>query len=406
MAKIDKFLEFLAEKRGSDLHIKTKTPPLVRIDGELQRMKLPPMEAEQVRAFALEIMPERNRKEWEATNDTDFCYEVPALARFRTNVYRDLHGPGISMRLIPFQLMTVDDLGLPQPIRDLALMPKGIVLCTGPTGCGKTTTLAALVHQANMLRRDHIITIEDPIEYVHENIGCIVTHREVGTHTESFRRALRSALRENPDIILVGEMRDLETTALAIHCAETGHLVFGTVHATTASSTVDRIIDQFPPDQQEQIRVMLANTLKCVITQTLCRRKGPGRVAAFEILYVHSAVANLIREKKSYQLPSVIQTGKRYGMCTMNESLMDLVYKDVVALEEAYSHAIDKQDMNERVNKWLLAKVQDGTLTPVDAVRQSYFRPDMLDKLRQAGYGRVVQRIDLSEFDQPQPVAE
>jgi len=369
-------------------------------------MKLPPMEAEQVRALALEIMPERNRKEWEATNDTDFCYEVPALARFRTNVYRDLRGPGISMRLIPFQLMTVDDLELSQPIRDLALMPKGIVLCTGPTGCGKTTTLAALVHQANMLRRDHIITIEDPIEYVHENIGCIVTHREVGTHTESFRRALRSALRENPDIILVGEMRDLETTALAIHCAETGHLVFGTVHATTASSTVDRIIDQFPPDQQEQIRVMLANTLKCVITQTLCRRKGPGRVAAFEILYVHSAVANLIREKKSYQLPSVIQTGKRYGMCTMNESLMDLVYKDVVALEEAYSHAIDKQDMNERVNKWLLAKVQDGTLTPVDAVRQSYFRPDMLDKLRQAGYGRVVQRIDLSEFDQPQPVAE
>ncbi len=406
MAKIDKLLSFLAEKKGSDLHVKTGIPPLVRIDGELHRLKMPPMNAEQVREFALEVCPERNRIEWEAMCDTDFTYEIAHLGRFRTNLYQDLRGPGISMRLIPFELMNVDELGLPKEIQNLAFLSKGIVLCTGPTGCGKTTTLAAILDLVNRERRDHIVTIEDPVEYVHENIGCIVTQRQVGVHCVSFQRALREAVREDPDIILVGELRDLETTALAIQCAETGHLVFATVHTTTASSTVDRIIDQFPPDQQEQIRVMLANTLKCVITQSLCRRKTGGRVAAFEILYVHSAVANLIRENKSYQLISVIQTGKKYGMCTMNDSVMRLVYDDVISLEEAYSHSIDKQDMNERVNRYLLEQVRESALTPVEAVRQSYFRPNMLEKLRQAGYSKVVRDMDMSEFEQPQAVAE
>lgn len=400
MAELDKLLYFLSEKKGSDLHIKTDSAPLLRIDGELHKMNAPPFSAAQVEALAREVMPERNAKEWEETNDTDFCYEIKGLARFRTNIYRDLLGPGICMRLIPYDLMTVDDLGLSDLIRNLALMPKGIVLCTGPTGCGKTTTLAALLQYANARRKDHIVTIEDPVEYVHRPDGCIISHREVGRHTVSFRSALRAALREDPDIILVGELRDLETTALAIECAETGHLVFATVHTSTAPSTVDRIVDQFPPDRQEQIRVMLAATLKCVITQMLCKRIGGGRVAAFEILYVYSAVANLIREKKSYQLPSVIQTGKKYGMCTMNESLMELVYQGTIELDEAFANAVDKQDMNTRVNDYLVAHVEDKTITPIEAVERSYFRPALLEKLRQAGYGRIVQKINLADFEE------
>jgi len=401
MAQIDKFLRFLVKNRGSDLHLATGAPPLLRIDGQLQKMKLPPLSAEQVKNLIYEILPERNRKEYEAVYDTDFCYEIPQIARFRTNAYRDLNGPALAMRLIPFDIMTVEDLGLPQQVIDLCMLPKGIVLCTGPTGCGKSTTLAAMIHEANRRRSDHIITIEDPVEFTHSNINCVISHREVGTHCTSFKRALREAFREDPDILLVGEMRDLETTALAIECAETGHLVFSTVHTTTAPSTVDRVIDQFPPDQQEQIRVMLADTLKCVIAQTLCRRKGKGRVAAFEILFVHSGVANLIREKKTFQLPSIIQTGKKYGMCTMNESLMSLVEEDIITLEEAYSKSVDKQDMNERVNRYLLGLVQNKEITPLDAVRQSYFKPDMIQKLNASGFQRAVRDIDLSKFDQP-----
>jgi len=406
MGQITKFLEFLVDRQGSDLHLVTGSPPIVRIDSQLQKLKLPALTAEQVEAFALEILPDQNRREWQATFDTDFCHNLEGLARFRTNVYHDLRGPAISMRLIPLSIMTVDELGLSQAIKDLAMLPKGIVLCTGPTGCGKSTTLAALLRYANERRTDHIITIEDPIEFVHENIKCIVSQRQVRVHTESFKRALRAALREDPDIILVGEMRDLETTALAIECAETGHLVFATVHTSTASSTVDRIIDQFPPDQQEQIRVMLANTLKCVITQTICRRKGKGRVAAFEILFVHSAVANLIREMKTYQLPSIIQTGKKYGMVTMNESLMDLVISDVITLEEAFNHSVDKQDMNNRINLYLLDRVENHTITPRDAVEQSYFKSGMVDMLKKAGFGKAVQDIDLNQFKEPEMVPE
>ena len=402
MAQVDKFLSFLVKNAGSDLHLVTGSPPIVRIDGALQKMKLPPLTGDQVKSLVYEIIPERNRKEYEAINDTDFAYEIPGVARFRTNVYRDLKGPAMAQRLIPFDIMTVDDLGLPPEIRELMMLPKGIVLCTGPTGCGKSTTVAALLHYANQRRSDHVITVEDPVEFVHENINCIFSHRQVGTHTESFKRALRAAFREDPDIILVGEMRDLETTALAITAAETGHLVIATVHTTTASSTVDRIIDQFPPDRQDQIRVMLSSTLKAVVTQALCRRKVKGRIAAFEILVVHSAVANLIRERKTFQLPSVIQTGKKYGMVTMNESLMLLVNDGFIELDEAYQKSIDKQDMNDRVNNYLLGLVEDGELSPVDAVRRSYFRPNMIDRLRTHGYGKVLKDVDLNVLDLPE----
>jgi twitching motility protein PilT len=402
MPQVDKFLNFLVKNAGSDLHLVTGSPPIVRIDGLLQKMKLPPLTGEQVKSLIYEIIPERNRKEYEAINDTDFAYELPGIARFRTNVYRDINGPAMAQRLIPFDIMTVDDLGLPEAIIDLVMLPKGMILCTGPTGCGKSTTLAALLHYANEHRSDHVITIEDPVEFVHDNINCVFSHRQVGTHTESFKRALRAAFREDPDIILVGEMRDLETIALAITAAETGHLVFATVHTTTASSTVDRVIDQFPPDRQSQIRVMLSSTLKSVITQTLCRRKVKGRVAAFEILVVHSAVANLIREQKTYQLPSVIQTGKKYGMVTMNESLMDLVGEGFITMEEAYSKSVDKQDMNDRVNNYLLVQVQDGELTPLDAVKRSYFRPNMIERLQTHGYGKALRGVDLSTLDLPE----
>ncbi|MFO7957425.1 MAG: type IV pilus twitching motility protein PilT [Candidatus Brocadiia bacterium] len=399
MAQVDKFLNFLVKNRGSDLHLVTGSPPIVRIDGRLQKMKLPPLNGDQVKSLIYEIIPERNRREYEAVHDTDFTYEIANVARFRTNVYLDLNGPAMAQRLIPFDIMTVDDLGLPQEVIDLVMLPKGIILCTGPTGCGKSTTLAALLHHANENRADHVITIEDPVEFVHSNINCIFSHREVGTHTESFKRALREAFREDPDIILVGEMRDLETTALAITAAETGHLVLSTVHTTTASSTVDRIIDQFPPDRQAQIRIMLSNTLKAVIAQTLCQRKAKGRIAAFEILVVHSAVANLIREKKTFQLPSVIQTGKKYGMCTMNESLMGLVQDGFITLDEAYSKSVDKQDMNDRVNNYLLSLVEADEMEPPEAVRKSFFRPDMIERLRRHGYGRAIRNMDLSKID-------
>jgi len=402
MAQVDKFLSFLAKSRGSDLHLVTGLPPTVRLDGELQKMKLPPLSAEQVKSLIYEILPERNRKEYEAVNDTDFAYALEGIARFRTSVYRDMNGPAMAMRLIPFEIMTVEELDLPPQIRDLVLLPKGVILCTGPTGCGKSTTLAALLHHANVNRTDHVITVEDPVEFTHSNVNCIFSHREVGVHTESFKRALRQSLRQDPDIILVGEMRDLETTALAITAAETGHLVFSTVHTSTASSSVDRIIDQFPSDRQPQIRVMLSSTLKAVVTQMLCKKKGGGRVAAFEILVVHSAVANLIREKKTYQLPSVIQTGKKYGMITMNESLMSLVARDIVELDEAFTKSTDKQDMNERVNNWLLTRVQAGEMTPVDSVKRSFFRPRMIELLRAQGYSRALRGMDLDALDLPE----
>jgi twitching motility protein PilT len=287
-------------------------------------------------------MPEKNRKEYSERHDTDFAYEIAGLARFRSNVFADRRGPGAVFRVIPSKIMTAQQLGLSSHILNLCQLNKGLVLVTGPTGSGKSTTLCAMIDQVNRTRQDHIITIEDPIEFVHENQKCLINQREVHTHTESFKGALRAALREDPDIILVGELRDLETVAIAIETAETGHLVFGTLHTTTAASTVDRIIDQFPSDRQAQIRIMLSESLRGVIAQTLCRKIGGGRVAALEVLIATQAVSNLIREGKTFQIPSIMQVNKAHGMVTLNDALMDLVTKKLVAPEEAMAKAVDK----------------------------------------------------------------
>nr|PZM90752.1 MAG: type IV pili twitching motility protein PilT [Pseudomonadota bacterium] len=338
-------LDFMVERRASDLHLVAGSPPIFRIDGDLVPAEdLPSLDAERLRAMLWSIAPDRNRDEWTARHDTDFAHETPK-ARFRVNVFANRLGIAAVLRQIPNQIRTAEELGLPQALLDLCFLTKGLVLVTGPTGSGKSTTLAALIDYINRNRSDHILTIEDPIEFVHPNKKCLVNQREVGVHTESFKRALRAALREDPDIILVGELRDLETVAIAIETAETGHLVFGTLHTTTAPATVDRLIDQFPADQQEQIRVMLADTLKGVVAQTLCKKVGGGRIAALEILLVNHAISNLIREGKTFQIPSVMQTSKAKGMCTLNDSLLDLVKKGLVEPAEAYRKAVAKSEL-------------------------------------------------------------
>ena len=288
------------------------------------------------------IMPEASRKEFAQSHDADFAYEIPGLARFRANVFADRKGRGAVFRVIPSEILTAEKLGLSPHILNLCKLNKGLVLVTGPTGSGKSTTLCAMIDYINRTRDEHIITIEDPIEFVHQNQKCLINQREVRTHTDSFKAALRAALREDPDIILVGELRDLETVAIAIETAETGHLVFGTLHTTTACSTVDRIIDQFPSDRQAQIRIMLSESLRGVIAQNLCRKIGGGRVAALEVLIATGAVSNLIREGKTFQIPSMMQVGKAVGMVSLNDALMELVAKKIVAPDEAHSKAIDK----------------------------------------------------------------
>jgi twitching motility protein PilT len=344
MAKIDAFFKLMAEQGASDLHLEAGSQPLLRIQGDLERVKYKILEDEELRKMLYEITPEEKIKLFEETGDLDFGYEIPGMARFRANFYRQKNGVGAVFRLIPSRIQSVDDLGMPPLLKDLAMLHKGLVLVTGPTGSGKSTTLAAMLDHANQNRRDHIVTIEDPIEFVHKSQGCHVTHREVGAHTRSFASALRAALREDPDIILVGEMRDLETIALALEAASTGHLVLSTLHTQSATKTVDRIIDVFPPEQQSQIRVTLSETLKAVVSQTLFRRKNTKtRVAAVEILVVTPAVANLIREGKTYQITSVIQTGRKYGMQTLDEAILGLLKKGWIEPEEAYLKAADKE---------------------------------------------------------------
>ena len=330
---------------ASDLHLTMGEKPRLRLDGAMVVMDHPPLTPEKMKAYLWPIAPEKNRVEFEADHDTDFAYEVPGLARFRCNFFMDRTGMGAVFRQIPTQIPTMEQLGIPRHIIDLCWLSKGFVVVTGPTGSGKSTTLAALVSYINDNRTDHIVTIEDPIEFVHPNKKCLLNQREVGTHTTSFKRALRAALRQDPDIVLVGEMRDLETISIAIETAETGHLVFGTLHTTTAPSTVDRIIDQFPADRQGQVRVMLSETLKGVIAQNLCKKIGGGRVAAYEILIINSATSNLIREGKTYQIPSVMQTQKNIGNRTLNDSLLELVKKKLVEPKEAYVKAVDKASL-------------------------------------------------------------
>ncbi|HMI49741.1 MAG TPA: type IV pilus twitching motility protein PilT [Gemmatimonadaceae bacterium] len=341
--KIEALLRTLVSNKASDLHLRSGSPPLLRSSGEIAPI---PGEAalssEEIDAMLATLMLEQNRVEFKEINDTDFAHEIPGVARFRGNALRERKGTGAVFRAVPAAVVSVEQMGISQEVQRLCHLTKGLVLVTGPTGSGKSTTLCALIDLINRSRSDHVITIEDPIEFVHESKKCLITQRHVGVHTSSFKHALRAALREDPDIVLVGELRDLETVSMAIETAETGHLVFGTVHTSTAVSTVDRIIDQFPPDRQAQIRVMLSESLKGVISQVLCKKIGGGRVAAREILLSTPSVSNLIREGKTFQLPSVLQTSRKIGMVTMNDALIDLVDSKQVEPQEAYLKATDK----------------------------------------------------------------
>jgi twitching motility protein PilT len=340
-AALEVLLRLLVESGASDLHLRTGEPPMLRLDGELARQKHPPVSAERLDTMLISIMAAKEIAEFR-DGDTDWAHEISGLARFRCNAGRDRFGPMAVFRVIPNAIRTADEMGLSREVQNLCYLTKGLVVVTGPTGSGKSTTLAGLVDLINRTRTDHIITIEDPIEFVHPSKKCLVTQRQVGLHTRSFKHALRAALREDPDIILVGEMRDLETVSIAIETAETGHLVFGTLHTTTAASTIDRIIDQFPADRQSQVRVMLSDSLRGVIAQTLCKKIGGGRVAAREILLSIPAVSNLIREGKTFQIPSIMQTNRKTGMVTLNDALIELVDAKLVEPKEAYMKAVEK----------------------------------------------------------------
>ncbi len=341
--EINGLLRKMFQMGASDLHLTANHKPLIRLNGDMQEL---PHNAvispDRLKKLIYSIMPPHNAAQFEEQSDTDYAHEIAGLARFRVNVFMDRFGIGGVFRQIPMEIVTAEKLGLSKEILDLCFLSKGLVLVTGPTGSGKSTTLCAIIDYINRHRKDHIITIEDPIEFVHQRKNCLINQREVHVHTKSFSNALRAALREDPDIVLVGEMRDLETIAIAIETAETGHLVFGTLHTTTAASTVDRIIDQFPADRQSQIRTMLASSLKGVLSQTLCKKIAKGRVAAMEVLFVNSAVSNLIREGKIFQIPSIMQTAKGQGMVVLNDALFKLVIEKQVAPEEAYIKAIDK----------------------------------------------------------------
>ncbi len=344
--RIDELLREMIAKKASDLHLSAGCHPVLRVHGEIQfaRDRVPVSSAE-VSNLVREIMTDQARDQFDLQRDADFAYEIPGLARFRVNVFEDRKGVGAVFRQIPLEIVPAEKLGLPKACLDLCWLSKGLVVVTGPTGSGKSTTLAAMIDFINKNRSDHIITIEDPVEFVHANDKCLVNQREVGQHTKSFKNALRAALREDPDIVLVGEMRDLETISIAIETAETGHLVFGTLHTTTAVSTIDRIIDQFPSDRQSQVRVMLSESLKGVIAQTLLPKIGGGRVAAHEVLLGTTAVSAVIRDGKTFQLPSVMQTGKALGMTTMNDSLFALVQRKQVEPKQAWIKAVDKSGL-------------------------------------------------------------
>ena len=343
MAKIDAFFHLMHDQGGSDLHLVAGQLPAIRIRGEIERIKYSKLTNDELKVLLYEITPEHKIKVFEETGDIDFAYEVPSLARYRANYFQQKYGVGAVFREIPNKIATCAELGLPSVVAKLALLPRGLVLVTGPTGCGKSTTLAAIIDEANRLRKDHIITIEDPIEFVHETQGCIVNQREVGVHTKSFAAALRGALREDPDIIMVGEMRDLETMSLALEAASTGHLVFATVHTTSAAKTVDRIVEVFPAHEQLQIRSTLADGLRAIISQILFKRIDiKGRCVALEILIATPAVRNLVRESKTFQIPSTIQTGKKYGMQMMDDGIMDLYSRGWISADEAYTKCNEK----------------------------------------------------------------
>jgi len=344
---INKWLRMVVERKASDLHLRSDVPPHTRVSGGMVMLDPKPLSPEAVEALLFEVLSEEQAKLYRERHDYDFAHAIPGAGRFRMNYFVDRRGYGMVARLIPEKILSLEELGCPASFKTLCELNRGLVLVTGPTGSGKSTTLAAMIDYINANNDEHILTLEDPIEFVHPQKKCVMTQREIHTHTHSFGNALRAALREDPDTILVGEMRDLETIAMAIETAETGHLVFGTLHTNTAPSTVDRIIDVFPADRQEQIRAMLASSLKGVIAQTLLRRVGGGRIAAWEVMLGTFSVANLIREGKTFQLDSIIQTGKSVGMMTQTESIFNLVQKKLVAPEEAYSVALNKVEMKK-----------------------------------------------------------
>jgi len=343
MAKIDAFFKLMNDQGASDLHLVSGQPPVLRIRGDLERIKYKVLENDELKAMLYEIAPEHKVKVFEETGDVDFGYEIPGIARYRANFFMQKYGVAAVFRQIPEHIMTAEELGLPPVVSKLATLPRGLVLVTGPTGSGKSTTLAAIIDVANRSRKDHIITVEDPIEFVHESKGCIVNHREVGIHTKTFSAALKGALREDPDIILVGEMRDLETISLAVEASATGHLVFATLHTTSAPKTVDRIIEVFPASEQAQIRSTLADGIRAVIAQVLFKRiDKKDRCVALEIMIANPAVRNLIRESKTHQIPSMIQTGRKYGMQLLDDAIMELLDKGWISADEAYTKSNDK----------------------------------------------------------------
>ena len=372
MPVIEKYLLGLLKEKGSDLHLSAGGPALIRKDGDMVPLDPRPLDGEGLKAMLLEIMPPRNCAEFEERHDTDFAHEIRGQARFRVNVFLDTRGWGSVIRIIPARVVSADELGLCEAIRKLCELEKGLVLVTGPTGSGKSTTLAAMVDLVNATRPGHIITIEDPVEFVHASKMSLVNQREVGVHTRSFASALRAALREDPDVVLLGELRDLETTAIALETAETGHLVFGTLHTSSAVGTIDRLIDQFPANQQDQIRTLLGSSLRGVIAQVLLKKIGGGRVAAMEILLTNPAVQANIREGKTHQLTSAIQMGMKQGMILLNDALLKLVMTKVVDPREALKKAIDKEDLQKKLQAAgvTLAAVRPAGPAPAGARRE------------------------------------
>ena len=364
---ITELLAFSVQHNASDLHLSAATPPMIRVDGDVRRINIPEFDAKQVQQLIYDIMNDKQRKEYEQNLETDFSFEVPNLARFRVNAFNTDRGPAAVFRTIPSEVLTLDDLSAPAIFKELSDKPRGLVLVTGPTGSGKSTTLAAMIDYINSRRHDHILTIEDPIEFVHKSKQSLVSQREVHRDTHSFSNALRSALREDPDVILVGELRDLETIRLAMTAAETGHLVFGTLHTTSAPKTIDRIIDVFPGEEKSMGRSMLSESLQAVISQTLCKKEGGGRVAAHEIMIGIPAIRNLIREDKVAQMYSSIQTGAAYGMQTLDQCLAELVSSGKISKAEASLKAVDKKAFS------------DGSPAPTQTTRPSTPPPTTSD---------------------------
>jgi twitching motility protein PilT len=363
--RVDKLLRIMVDKKASDLHLAVGSPPMVRVDGDLQRLKWRTLTEEEFESLLVPISPEKPLREWRATGDTDFAYAMGEVARFRVNLFRQEHGSGAVLRMIPPRVLAIEELGLPALVANVARIARGLVLVTGPTGSGKSTTLAALLDWINRTRASHIITIEDPVEFIHRPSKSVISHRELGFDTPTFAGALKAALREDPDVVLVGELRDLETMSMALQAAETGLLVFGTLHTNSAAKAVDRLIDSFPAEEQEQVRTVLAEVLKGVVAQVLLKKKGGGRAAAFEVLRGSSALSNNIREGKTAMINTLIQTGRNAGMIGMDQSLADLVVAGIVETDEAFEKALDKDQFKGLLEKRTKAAARPSPAAPV-----------------------------------------